>query len=165
MTSGRYAHWTAPLRARPALLRALLLANRLLTYAGYVLYPLLLVLVAASGDVAWLARTIAVPAASFAAVTLVRARLNRPRPYEVLGIDPLIHKDTQGKSFPSRHVFSMFMIAMSWLAWCAPVGMALLVLGAAMAVVRVLGGVHWPRDVVAGALVGVICGIVGFWVL
>ena len=165
MTSEQYARWTAPLRARPALLRLLLLANRLLTYLGYLLYPLLVVLVAASGNMAWLARTIAVPAASFAAVTLARARLNRPRPYEVLDIDPLIHKDTRGRSFPSRHVFSIFMIAMSWLAWCAPVGVALLVLSTAMAVVRVLGGVHWPRDVVAGALVGVACGILGFWVL
>ena len=52
---------------------------------------------------------------AFAAVTLFRKAVNAPRPYETLGIDPLIEKDTAGRSFPSRHTFSLFMIAATWL--------------------------------------------------
>ena len=41
----------------------------------------------------------------------------------------------------------------------------LLVLGAALGCIRVIGGVHFPRDVAVGAAAGVFCGVAGFWVL
>ena len=65
---------------------------------------------------------------------------------------------------PSRHLFSMAMIAMCWLYWCAPVGVVLLLLCAVMGYIRVVGGVHFPRDVIAGALGGVILGL-SFWII
>ena len=101
----------------------------------------------------------------FAAVTAFRYAFNAPRPYEALSIDPLIKKDTRGKSFPSRHTFSMFMIAASWFAWQPAVGAALFAAGALMAVVRIVGGVHFPCDVVAGALVAIVSAVVGYGVI
>ena len=96
---------------------------------------------------------------------MVRDRLNAKRPYEVLDIQPIITKNTKGHSMPSRHVFSMFVIAMAFL-WVLPwAGALLLCFGAALALVRVIGGVHFPRDVIAGALVGIVSGILGFWVI
>lgn len=158
MTAADYRRLTQPLRARPRALRVLLRLNSGLTYLGYALYPLLLVLVALdrTSDL-W--RFVVVPGASFVLLSLVRARIDAPRPYEVLVIDPLIHKDTRGRSFPSRHVFSIFVIAMAWLAYLPVVGAVLLVLGVLMAVVRVVGGVHWPRDVVVGAVCGIAAGL------
>ena len=38
-------------------------------------------------------------------------------------------------------------------------------LGAALACVRVIGGVHFPRDVLVGAAVGILAGVIGFYVL
>ena len=35
-------------------------------------------------------------------------------------------------------------------------------LGSAIALIRVIGGVHFPRDVIAGALIGIIFGIIGW---
>ncbi|WP_172135098.1 phosphatase PAP2 family protein [Adlercreutzia sp. ZJ473] len=179
MTEEQYARWTAPLRAHPRAARALLAANKLLTCVGYVAYPLLLALLAASalaggagaeaagglaagaaggaagagGSAAWwaLACCVAVPAALFAACSLLRRAVNAPRPYEALPIDPLIKKDTRGKSFPSRHTFSMFAIAAAWMTFLPAAGAALMAAGVFMGGVRVLGGVHYPRDVVAGA--------------
>lgn len=185
MTAEQYNSWTAPLRDNPRAARVFLVTNRVLTWLGYVSYPLLVVLVAAcavgllpasaaegvsfglvTGGSGWavdkwglLTRVVLVPAGSFCLMSAMRKVLNKPRPYEVLAIDPLIHKSTRGKSFPSRHVFSSVVIAMAWLTWCVPVGVALLVASALMAVVRVLGGVHWPRDVVAGAALGVLAGL------
>lgn len=147
-------------------MQALRGANRALTLLGYVAYPLLLALVGMQAVVArdaavaglfW--RALLVPVLSFSAVSAARARMNAPRPYEQLDIRPLIVKNTRGRSFPSRHVFSAFVIAMGWLVWCRPVGIVLLVLSGVLAVVRVLGGVHWPRDVVAGAALGVAAGL------
>ena len=37
--------------------------------------------------------------------------------------------------------------------------------GVLLAVVRVVGGVHFPRDVLCGAAIGILCGAVGFFLL
>lgn len=110
---------------------------------------------------------IAVPAVSFVAVSLLRRIINAPRPYEVFDAQPVIAKDTLGKSFPSRHTFSIFLIGMTFctccpLSWSGP---AILILGCALATIRVLAGVHFPRDVIAGAVAGILCGYVGFCIL
>lgn len=110
---------------------------------------------------------IAVPAISFVLVSLLRRCINAPRPYEVFNAQPVIAKDTLGKSFPSRHTFSIFIIGMTFYA-CCPLtwsGPAILALGCVLGAIRVLAGVHFPRDVIAGALAGILCGIVGFWIL
>lgn len=157
MTAEQYKRMTRPLRERPGLLRLVVALNQGLTYLGYALYPLLLVLVAVA-DIGSLWKYVLIPGASFVLLSLIRARIDAPRPYEALEIDPLIRKDTKGRSFPSRHVFSIFVIAMAWLSFEPPMGVVLLVLSTLMAVVRVVGGVHWPRDVVAGALCGITAG-------
>ena len=43
-----------------------------------------------------------------------------------------------------------------------PLGAALLVLGALLAVARVVSGVHFVRDVVSGAVIGVLSAVIGF---
>lgn len=109
---------------------------------------------------AWprLLRLVLVPGVGFVLLSLVRRQLNVPRPYERWSIDPLITREKTGDSFPSRHVFSATVIAMAalWLDWRW--GLPLLVLAALLAVIRVVGGVHYPRDVVVGALVGLMVG-------
>ncbi|MBO4365673.1 MAG: phosphatase PAP2 family protein, partial [Eggerthellaceae bacterium] len=104
-------------------------------------------------------RYLAVCAVSFAALSALRAKLNRPRPYEAFDIDPLIRKETRGKSFPSRHVFSAAMIACALLWLNTWLGIAGFIATAALGVLRVIEGVHFPRDIVAGALLGIACGI------
>lgn len=99
---------------------------------------------------------------SFVLLSLVRRVMNCPRPYEVYQLPPLLHKETQGKSFPSRHVFSICVIGTSMLYVLPPLGIVLLVLSALLAVARVVSGVHFVRDVVAGAIIGVLSAIVGF---
>ena len=55
-------------------------------------------------------RALLVPGISFGAVSLFRWAFRAPRPYEVFETTPVIKKNTKGKSFPSRHVFSIFVI-------------------------------------------------------
>ena len=77
----------------------------------------------------------------------------------------MIKKDTRGKSFPSRHVFSAFIIAMTVFYFMPACGVILLALGIVMALARVAGGVHFVKDVAAGALMGIGCGIIGFYII
>lgn len=163
MTAEQYERWSAWWRAHEGALKALLAVNRGLRYLGYLMYPLLLVLVAIF-DLPSLPKLVVVPLLGFLVVSGFRTAFDAPRPYELLDIDPLIKKATVGQSMPSRHLFSMAMIAMCWLYWCAPVGVVLLLLCAVMGYIRVVGGVHFPRDVIAGTLGGIILGL-SFWII
>ena len=149
----RYEQWAAPLRGRPGVVRALNIVNHGIVVVFYAAYALLLGW-ACMSDPWKLAPLVGVTAVGFAAVSFFRRRFNAPRPYECCSIAPLIARDGAGKSFPSRHTFSAFAIAASWFAGSAPVAVVLLVAAVVLAVCRVLGGVHFPRDVVVGALIG-----------
>ena len=105
---------------------------------------------------------ILVPAFGFVLLTLVRKRINQPRPYETWGIAPLLDKDSSGNSMPSRHVFSATIISMACLHANLPVGLVLLILSSLLGLVRVLGGVHYPKDVLVGYACGLLLGIFFF---
>ena len=109
-----------------------------------------------------LATYIMVPALGFILLTLVRKWINQPRPYETWGIVPLLEKDSSGNSMPSRHVFSATIISMACLHANLSAGLILLVLSALLGLVRVLGGVHYPKDVLVGYACGLIWGILFF---
>lgn len=153
----RYEQWAAPLRGRPGVVRALNIVNRGIVIVFYGAYALLLGWACVSDP--WkLAPLVGVTAVGFVAVSFFRKRFNAPRPYECCAIAPLIARDGAGKSFPSRHAFSAFAIAASWFAASAPVAAVLFLAAGVLAVCRVLGGVHFPRDVVAGAFIGFAAG-------
>lgn len=151
------------LRERPRLLRFLFILNRLLTGAVFAAYPILLILLFRGPlqDLRRLAGAVLVPGAGFCLLSAIRARLDRPRPYEVYGVPSAVYKKTRGRSFPSRHVFSAFVIGMAWLAFCPhPLpGILILAAGSALALLRVLTGVHFAADVAAGALCGIGAGL------
>ena len=69
------------------------------------------------------------------------------------------------RALPSRHVFSVFIIAATIFYVHPSAGILLGLLGVVLAVLRVIGGVHEPRDVIAGALAGILCGVLGYYVL
>ena len=151
MTRDTYIRLTKPLRENEKKARLLAYINKGLTAFVFLLYPLfLLSLLEAGHPLLW--RAILIPAISFAAVSIFRRIVNVPRPYEKFGLPPVLEKDTHGKSFPSRHVFSILPVY-------PYLGITLLVLGLILAIIRVIGGVHEPRDVIAGALIGIACGM------
>lgn len=142
----------------------LLKLNQYLTRAVYIVYPVLLVVSAILPQKSFL-RVLLAPAAAFVLVTLFRKLCNAQRPYEVWDAPPLIPRDKKGNSFPSRHTFSIYIIAVAagyvWL----PLGIILAVAGVFLASARVIARVHFVRDVIAGALLGVGLGILGFYIL
>ena len=147
----------------PQLLQLMRVFNRMMTVLMPLAYLTLLgTNFVSKGVGSDLYAYILVPAFGFVLLTLVRKRINQQRPYETWGIAPLLDKDSSGNSMPSRHVFSATIISMACLHANFPVGLVLLVLSAFLGLVRVLGGVHYPKDVLVGYVCGLLLGILFF---
>ena len=95
----------------------------------------------------------------------LRRCIDRPRPYEALGFAPLFPKQTRGQSFPSRHCFSAAGIAVAAAFVSAPLAAVLAALACLIAATRVLTGVHYPSDVLAGLAFGALSAAAGFALL
>lgn len=99
-----------------------------------------------------------VPLGVFLMVTAIRKLINEQRPYEKYGIEPVFFKDTKGKSMPSRHTASAFIISMAMLKINMYLGIIYLAVSFVIMISRVLAGVHYIRDVVVGALLSIVIG-------
>ncbi|MBU2219461.1 phosphatase PAP2 family protein [Patescibacteria group bacterium] len=81
-----------------------------------------------------------------------------PRPFVNSDIVPLISHEATG-SFPSGHAAFFFALAMSVYfhhkRWSILFFAGALLIGLA----RVIAGIHWPLDILAGAVIGVISSV------
>ena len=111
-----------------------------------------------------LLRLVLMAAIPFALVSLMRLLFNLERPYELVNFLPFEKMKAErkaGRSFPSRHVFSAFLIGALLITVSPAVGVLTLLVGAFLALERVMLGIHFPKDVIVGAIVGLVSGIVG----
>jgi membrane-associated phospholipid phosphatase len=98
------------------------------------------------------------------AVSLLRKLIKRPRPYEKAGagIDPLIKKDAEGNSMPSRHLASAAVLSLIFFPECIWLGIVALVATELLSLLRFLQGAHYPTDLLVGELLGFAFGAIGF---
>ena len=158
-----YGHIAGKIKNKSFLLSLLRAFNRLMTVVMPIVYLTLLVITyLQQGLGKQVLMYVFVPASGFVILSLLRKKLNAPRPYEVWEIVPLLDRDSPGQSMPSRHVFSATIISMACLHASLIVGFILLVLSALLGLVRVLGGVHFPKDVVVGYACGLVWGVIFF---
>ena len=158
-----YDHIAGIIKNKPFLLSLLRAFNRFMTVVMPIVYLTLLAITYLQeglGKQVWIYSF--VPASGFVILSLLRKKLNAPRPYEVWEIVPLLDRDSPGQSMPSRHVFSATIISMACLHASLTMGMICLTLSAFLGLVRVLGGVHFPKDVVVGYICGLVWGVIFF---
>ena len=155
-----YNHIAGKIENKLSLLSLLRTFNRLMTVVMPIVYLTLLVTTYfQEGFGKQVLIYVFISATGFVILSLLRKKINAPRPYEEWDIKPLLDRDSPGQSMPSRHVFSASIISMACLHASLSVGVILLVLSALLGLVRVLGGVHYPKDVVVGYICGLVWGV------
>ena len=158
-----YDHMAGKIENNPFFLRLLRAFNRFMTVVLPIVYLILLATTyfqEGFGKQVWI--YLFAPASGFVILSLFRKKINAPRPYEEWDIKPLLDRDSPGQSMPSRHVFSATIISMACLHASLTMGVICLTLSAFLGLVRVLGGVHFPKDVVVGYICGLVWGVIFF---
>jgi undecaprenyl-diphosphatase len=92
--------------------------------------------------------------------TAIRHFYHHLRPFAALNFVPLILNETPNNSFASGHMAILF--AMSTVIFCLnrKWGSWLLGLSLIVGIARVYVGIHWPFDIIGGALIGIISGVI-----
>ena len=87
---------------------------------------------------------------------LIGHLVNRARPFESAGVKELVfHRPDY--SFPSDHAAAIFAIAFSfWLSGNKKLGWFVFIIGILISIFRVAAGIHWPSDILAGVVVGLV---------
>lgn len=136
--------------------------NRYVTNVMYLAYPCLLLWMMLQRDERIL-KTILVPGISFVLVSIFRNLYDAPRPYVAFSYPSVVKKDKTGKSMPSRHVFSAVIVTVTFYYIVPPISIPMGICALSVCIGRVLAGVHYPKDVIVGAILGLIMGIIGFY--
>jgi len=95
---------------------------------------------------------------------VIKAAINymfyRPRPFEEYNFTPLFYHEADS-SFPSGHATIFFTIAtLVYLLYGRKWGSWAFVIASLIGLARVYGGVHYPLDILAGALIGVLSPLI-----
>ena len=91
---------------------------------------------------------------------LLKNLVQRARPFDVVkGLTILIGRPS-GFSFPSGHTSTSFACAWAIMSMEKKFAVPAFILAALIAFSRVYVGVHYPTDVMAGAVIGIMCGVV-----
>ena len=106
---------------------------------------------------------IVVVAASYVIVDLIlKPIVDRPRPFELFDLQLIVDPPTTS-SFPSGHTASSFAAAASIFYYNRRCGIPAFLIASAVGISRVYLCVHWPSDVVIGALVGIVIAYAAIW--
>lgn len=80
-----------------------------------------------------------------------------PRPFEALNFQSLIPES--GSSIPSGHAAFFFALATIIYFYNRRLSIWYFVISLLIGLARIFAGVHWPSDIVAGAVVGILSGL------
>src|SRR4030043_631673 len=93
----------------------------------------------------------------FVIVEIIKRLYSHPRPYLILdGVKKIISENRDYQSFPSGHATIFFALATAIFFFNRKWGIISFVVAILVGISRIFVGVHWPSDVLVGALIGII---------
>lgn len=100
---------------------------------------------------------------------LLKNLFDRIRPYAVEGYEAireaLLVSELSDGSFPSGHTTASFAAALSIFFYRRDFGIAAFVLAALIAFSRLYLFVHYPTDIFAGIIVGLLCAVLSYFIV
>ena len=165
MKKETYIKMVNSIQGKKRLKRALIFANGILTGLVYICFLVLLIALAYNKRYCDLIRIVLVCGISFVLVSVFRYFFNAKRPYAMYDYEPIVAKEKEGQSMPSRHVFSAFVIAMAFAYINWKFSILFFIVAILIAVHRVIVGVHFIKDVLVGAIIGIVAGVIGFFII
>jgi len=85
---------------------------------------------------------------------VIRFFYYRPRPFLALGFQSLLGNSDIAGSFPSGHAAAYFALALAVFYLDKKWGWRFLIAAIIICIARVYVGVHWPSDILVGAIIG-----------
>lgn len=95
--------------------------------------------------------------ARFGIVELIRFLWERPRPFIENHVN-LIINHINSSSFPSGHAAFFFALSTVVYFYNKKTGTLFFIASFLISISRVFCGIHWPSDIIAGALIGIFSG-------
>jgi undecaprenyl-diphosphatase len=103
-------------------------------------------------------RCLAAVAALYGLLEMIGRWADRARPFASQPDARPLLRHSARRSFPSRHVASAVAMAAIVQPWARTIGSLMAILAVALGVARVRAGLHYPSDVLVGAVLGSIIG-------
>lgn len=133
-------------------------------YLPYVLVALFVVFFISNFIKRFKPTVLAVVSAGFGVIitSIIRFFVYRPRPFIELSMTPLV-QHSAGSSFPSMHAVFFFAIATAVVLYNKKAGVWFFAGSCLVVIARVLAGLHWPSDVLVGAVLGILLVLLTNW--
>lgn len=99
----------------------------------------------------------------FVLAEIIRKLMFRARPFVQLNLHPLVNQSPLEASFPSGHATFFFALSTIVYFYNKKMGFWFYVVSVLIVFGRVFVGIHWPSDILAGAILGILVGFVLNW--
>lgn len=129
-------------------------------YFGYILMALVILVPFFYKKVGWkiiFQSFLATILARFGIVELIRFLWEHPRPFVENNVNLLLEHSATS-SFPSGHAAFFFALSAVVYFYNKKTGLFFFMASFLISIARVFSGVHWPSDIIAGALIGIFSG-------
>jgi undecaprenyl-diphosphatase len=93
---------------------------------------------------------------------VIRYLHHKQRPFAVLDVRQIIDHSS-GSAFPSGHAAFFFALSAAVFAYDRRYGVWFFVVATLISIARVIGGIHWPLDIIAGAVVGIFSAVLSYY--
>lgn len=84
----------------------------------------------------------------------------RPRPFVTNNVNLLVNYNAKDASFPSGHASFYFSLSTIVYFYNKKIGTIFYIASLFIVLARVFVGIHWPSDILAGAVIGILVGLV-----